>query len=113
MSIPALDWALDARTKNSGQKLVLIVLANYADEHGEAWPSQETIAAKGCMTSRAVRTHLAELEAQDLISQTHRYKKDGTFDTNAYKLHMDNQRKNLPSEKNDTIQRKIFPGIHQ
>lgn len=120
MSIQAINWSLSANADGPGQKLVLIILANYADEKGEAWPSQKTIAAQACMTDRAVRSNLAKLEAAGLIGRTHRYRKDGTFASDAYRLHLDRKPATEATPAEDSsygpaeeisagIQRKILP----
>lgn len=98
MSIAALNWALDCDPGSASRKLVLMVLANYADEHGRAWPSQTTIAKKACLTDRSVRTALAELERDGFIERRKRGKRpDGTNLTDVLVLDLTcSTRKNLP-----------------
>lgn len=78
MSISALNWALKASVENSSQKLVLILLANYADERGRSWPSQKTIAALACMSVRSVIRALAEIEEAGLIERKPTNRADGS-----------------------------------
>lgn len=52
MSIEAINWAFEQDIKTSGkEKLILLVLANYADEDGICYPSISTI----CKKSSAAR----------------------------------------------------------
>jgi pyocin large subunit-like protein len=44
MSVDALSWAKKQRAGSPAAKCVLMILADYADEHGVCWPSQETLA---------------------------------------------------------------------
>jgi hypothetical protein len=48
-------------------RLVLLSLADHADDAGECWPSQATIADRTGLSVRAVRKYLAELEDKGLI----------------------------------------------
>ncbi len=45
------------------QKSVLISLADNADDNGECWPSQTTIADRTCLSERAVRDAIKGLES--------------------------------------------------
>jgi hypothetical protein len=40
MSWQATTWAMNQKVGNAGRKLLLLALANYADENGVCWPSQ-------------------------------------------------------------------------
>jgi len=42
MSFQALAWAWEQRTGSAGRKAVLGALAQFADEHGVCYPSQES-----------------------------------------------------------------------
>lgn len=66
----SLAWNLNL--PSAACKLVLMGLASYANEDGECWPRQETLAEKTCQTSRSVRQHLAWLEEHGYISREHR-----------------------------------------
>lgn len=73
MSINLVGWAMKQRLGSATLKIVLVALANYADESGAAWPSQATLAGDTDLTDRSVRTALAELEARGLITRAKRY----------------------------------------
>lgn len=67
MSMAALRWARGMRGITSTQKLVLWALADMANDYAEAWPSAIAIAADCCLSDRAVRDALDDLEAMGLI----------------------------------------------
>jgi Helix-turn-helix domain len=59
------------------EKLLLLTIANYADENGVSWPSQERLAVDTGMTARGVRGILARLEERGLIERQERRRQDG------------------------------------
>jgi hypothetical protein len=77
MSVQAITRALALRNVSPTEKLLLLVLANYADESFECWPSQRTLAADTCMTDRGVRKILAALEERRFIKRYEQRRKDG------------------------------------
>ena len=72
-----MAWAVKQETKSPVSKLVLLMVANYADEKGESYPSQEHL-AKLCQCTRvSVNRHIKELEKQGFLSI--RKTKNGMF----------------------------------
>ena len=71
MSMAALRWARALRGITSTQKLVLLALADMANDHDECWPSTAALADDCCMSERAARYALAELEARGVIAGQH------------------------------------------
>ena len=51
------------------QKAVLISLADQANDDGVCWPAVGTIAARCCMSARAVRSAMDHLEAVGLLAR--------------------------------------------
>lgn len=96
MSVEALTWASKQVTGSPGAKLVLIALANYANERNECWPSQATLAQWTEQTDRTIRTHLAALESMGLIHRESR-ENDGAFTSDLITLQI-NQRQIFPAE---------------
>lgn len=87
-----MAWAVKQETKSPVSKLVLLMVANYADEKGESYPSQEHL-AKLCQCTRvSVNRHIKELEKQGFLSI--RKTKNGMFGYNTYKLNIDTFVKN-------------------
>lgn len=71
MSIQAMAWVLEHETSTSGaDRLVLLSLANHADEEWECYPSVARIAREaGIARARTVQESLARLEAAGLITR--------------------------------------------
>lgn len=70
MSIQAVAWVLKCETTTKGaERLVLISLANYANDDAQCWPSAATIAQETNLSVDHVRRSLAKLEAAGLISR--------------------------------------------
>lgn len=72
MSVQAISWALGVEAGGPGAKCVLLALANYADENGECWPSQQTIAKQTEMSVRTLRDRLNDLVEAGLIERRKR-----------------------------------------
>jgi hypothetical protein len=97
MSVEAISWASKQKTGSPGAKLVLIALANYANDLGQCWPSQATMAMWTEQSERTIRAHLATLEAMGLIGRQHRTEA-GAFTSDLVTLNI-GQRQNLPAAK--------------
>ena len=69
MSVRAIAWAFGQSVGSPMAKLVLLKLADHADEAGECFPSIERIATDTEMNERSVRRHLEVLEAAGLIDR--------------------------------------------
>ena len=113
MSLEALTWAFNLELPTSGAKLTLLALANYANEDGEAYPSQKSIGIKTCLSERAVRSNLAILETLGVISRISRKRSNGSFTSDLFKINigmkLTSQRQILPTAENDISQRQILP----
>ena len=68
MSIPALRWAIAVRHITATQKLVLLRLADAANDHNEVWHGAQVLADDCCLSERSVRDALDRLEKVGLIS---------------------------------------------
>ncbi len=105
MSVQQITLALALRNVSQAEKLLLIVLANYADEDGRCWPSQKRLGEDAGMSDRSVRTALVKLEEAGLIVRERRNRRDGSRGTDMIELHLEranDQRKNLPAEKSSS-----------
>lgn len=95
-----MRWAKRQTTGSASRKAVLMALADYADEHGCAWPSQDRIATETEMTSRSVRSCIADLVELGLVTRKTKRNADGTRATDRLYLALDNdQRKEIPVAK--------------
>ena len=61
MSVRALAWVWQHSPKSGGQLLVLLALADFADDDGRAWPAVAVIAAKARLQVRQTQSVLREL----------------------------------------------------
>ncbi len=68
MSFQAMAWAVNQPCKNSGEKLVLIMLANHCNSHtGQCNPSQKLLADECSMGVSTLKNHLQSLADAGLI----------------------------------------------
>jgi hypothetical protein len=88
VSIIATNWAW-AQTLKSTTKLVLVSLADAADDHGVCWPSIPTVARRCCTSKRTVQRILAELMEVGLLRAEPRFREDRSRSTNRYRLALD------------------------
>ncbi len=89
MSWQATAWAVRQKAGNPGAKLVLLVIANYADENGECWPSIERLAEETEQGESTIRRHLAGLKSAGLLAWERQRRSDGSLSVNRYSLPLD------------------------
>jgi len=77
-------------------KLVLMALADEADDRGYCFPSQRRLADKCSITERSVRRMLALLVELERIGVEQRFKKDGGRTSNGYRILVETPRTNCP-----------------
>jgi hypothetical protein len=86
MSLEAMTWAFKQALAPAA-KVVLLALADYADDEWRAWPSMKTMADKTSLSERAVRNNIRGLEDVGLISTEVRSRTNGSQTSNEYTLH--------------------------
>lgn len=86
MSNLALAWAWEQDPGSTTTKLVLIALADTANDDGELWPSQRYLGHKVGLRERQVREHLSRLEERGFIERMERRRQDGTRSTDLFRL---------------------------
>ena len=67
MSFQAMAWAVKQDTKNSISKLILLMLANYADDEHACYPSIKHLALICHCSERSVKNHIKELQRKGYI----------------------------------------------
>lgn len=72
MSIKATAWAISARTRTPMQKLLLLLMANAADDEGFCDPSISTMAINACASRQGVVQNIKKLASQGFIGVTQR-----------------------------------------
>ena len=69
MSIKAINWAWDQQLPPNA-KLILMAIADAADEEGNCWPKIKTIAKKCGVSQRTVQRSLKYFISNNFISVT-------------------------------------------
>lgn len=87
MSVQAITCAMALRGVSPSEKLLLLALANYADENMRCYPSQKRLAEDTCLSDRTVRSLLAGLAERRMISRTERQRQDGSRASDIVTLH--------------------------
>ena len=85
LSIAAMNWAW-RQALTPTLKLVLMALADAADEHGVCWPSVSTLAKKCSVSTRTVRRSLRVLMDSGMLIAEARRRGDGSSTSNRYRL---------------------------
>lgn len=91
----------DSAIRPATKRLVLLALADSANDEGVCWPSVATVAAKAGASRRRTEEVLAELETEGLLSKRARFN-----DSNVYTLLLDNLPK-TPRENCGTPREKV------
>jgi hypothetical protein len=86
VSVHAISQALKIRGVSPSEKLVLLVLANYADEHQRSFPSHKRLADETGLSERTILTAMKALEARGLLSRQERRRADGSRSTDLITL---------------------------
>lgn len=73
MSFQAMAWAVKQKVGNATGKAILLMLANYADEEGKCFPSQETLAAECECSKRSILDWLQKFEDMGLLKRDRRH----------------------------------------
>jgi hypothetical protein len=88
MSWQATAWAELQTTGSPSRKVLLLILANYADEFGICWPSQETLSKGTEQSLDTIQRQLRRLEDSGLISIAVRPQGRGRWPSRTYRLNM-------------------------
>lgn len=86
MSIEALNLVLKADVRPSRNKHVLTILANYANELGDTFPSYDRIQRDTCMSRATIAKALKSLEADGYFTKKLIANDNGTRAYNKYRL---------------------------
>ncbi|TQR87674.1 helix-turn-helix domain-containing protein [Mycobacterium hodleri] len=86
MSWKALNWSLTVEVETSMMRLVLMLLANRADETFSCYPSNRTLASEACAARSTVIATLGKLEKQGLIQRVAQYHDSGARRPNSFLL---------------------------
>lgn len=70
MSIQWLSWVFDSVDIGGSQRLVLLSLANHADDRGICWPSIDTVAKEARLSRRRVEEAIRGLVGTGIVKRT-------------------------------------------
>ena len=82
----ALAWKAQC---GASAKLVLLALADHADDNGQCWPGLTGVRAKCGLSESTLHRAIAELAKAGLVMITPQKRADGTQSTNLYTLQID------------------------
>lgn len=85
MSIKAMNWAWDQKLPPNS-KLILMAIADAADEEGDCWPKVKTIAKKCGVSERTVQRVLKDFISNSFLTVTPRFSHEGRQVSNNYRL---------------------------
>ena len=85
MSMTLMVEAMKAKVGNPGRKLVLVKLADNANDKGECWPSYQHVADQCEMGRSTVKAHIKALEESGFLTVVER---NGGVSSNKYRLHI-------------------------
>ncbi len=88
MSIRAMNWAWEQKIAPA-PKLILMALADSANDSDECWPGISFIAEKCCVSERTVQRVFQKFEAVGLMAVKSRYTSAGRQTSNRYRLNID------------------------
>jgi len=83
-----MNWAWKQKLRPT-PKLILMALADAANECGICWPSVSTVADKCCVSMRTVRRVMRKLIERRLLLAEQRYRRDGSCSSNRYRLQLE------------------------
>jgi hypothetical protein len=88
MSFEAMAWASTANAETTTNKLVLLMLANYANAENEAYPSYKTLANLCLCNERTVIRSIKSLVDLGLIEVHARFRDNGKQTSNIFVLNV-------------------------
>jgi DNA-binding MarR family transcriptional regulator len=87
----AWAWRQMSALESAAQKIVLVALADRADDDGELYPKLGWVAEKVAVERRNVRKQIAALEARGLLTREERAREDGSRTSNLLRLALERE----------------------
>ena len=69
-------------------KMVYMYLSDRSNKQGQCWPGIKTIAKDLNLSVRTVQRAIHDLEQAGLLTKTYRYRENGSFTSNLYRIHI-------------------------
>jgi len=102
-----MNWAWQQKLRPT-PKLVLMAIADSADDCGICWPAVPTVAAKCSVSDRTVQRVIQMLIADGLMIAEERYRPNGSRASNRYQLQIEGGDKlSPPHDRDDTAPRHL------
>lgn len=86
MSFKVTAWAVKQKVNFPATKLVLILMAGYADDNGVCWPSQTCIANAAQMSRRSIIRHINALVEGGFLTKESRFDAEKGQMSNIYRI---------------------------
>lgn len=102
MSMMLMVQALKAKVGSPLRKLVLVKLADQANDDGECWPSYQSIAEACEMSRRTVISHIEWLEENCFLRRNYRKSKEGLSRSNVFVLTIEGGANTAPQGANNS-----------
>lgn len=83
----------------ASRRLILLALADAANDEHECWPSINTLAAKCCISRTTAEDSLRALEADGLITRVRRYNTSNTYQLNIEAIEAHSRPDRTPAPK--------------
>ena len=93
MSFQAMSWAAEQNCPSSVSKLVLLMLANYANDRHQTYPSYKKLAELCACNERTVMRAINQLKELNLLTVPKRYGEDGKQTSNTFTLYVRGDKK--------------------
>ncbi len=86
VKVSGMVWESDVPVTDG--RVVLLALADNANDAGRCWPGTEHLAGKCCVSRSTVFRLLRKLEDQGLLSREQRTRSNGSQTSNAYRINL-------------------------
>jgi len=113
-----MNWAWDQTAINGNEKLVLLRMADYADEHADSFPSYSKLANSASISRSTAMRIVSKLEQKGYIEKHERKRKNGSATSNIYRLNLSFFDKKNHGETDDPSSKvtpppssKVTPGV--
>lgn len=107
-----MSWALAQEIEDPTTKLLLIAIANFADENGKCWPSQKRLSRiVGNCSVDTIQRHCRKLENLGIIARHHRGNDGGGRSSDMYELNIGDISRSLRHIRYPVKPQKLAVGV--
>ena len=110
MSIKIMTMVFSAKVGSATRKLILLKLADNADDSGRCWPSQKYLTEACEISERSLRDHLKRLEEDGFITAVPKHENGMRVGTE-YTINIDAMQETKPARQNLPVDRQISPSL--